>query len=183
MQHSACGGLSDAAFSPSGIVSGRWNTQTLSCESTATPPTCPVTHLFGNVCDQRGSGSKVGSCCLLCAESAMAIQPATPSATTAGLQNKTRPTLRTVRILNSAFCIRVARSYCSSLDIQFSTSVNGGGGPGVEVGRKNRNRSLVGLTSHACVVRTPPNRRLGALLWKLTPARTSTAITSAFSEM
>src|SRR5262245_9544399 len=60
MQHSACGGLSDAAFSPSGIVDSRWNTQTLSCESTAMPPTCPVTHLFGKACDHSGSGSKVG---------------------------------------------------------------------------------------------------------------------------
>ena len=56
MQHSACGGLSDAAFSPSGMLASRWNTQTLSCESTAMPPTAPVTHLFGSACDQSGSG-------------------------------------------------------------------------------------------------------------------------------
>ena len=62
MQHSACGGLSDAAFSPSGIVAGRWKTHTLSCESTATPPTWPVTHLFGSACDHSGSGSKSGTC-------------------------------------------------------------------------------------------------------------------------
>ena len=54
--------LSDAAFSPSGMLAGRWNTQTLSCESTATPPTGPVTHLFGSACDHSGSGSKSGTC-------------------------------------------------------------------------------------------------------------------------
>src|SRR5215472_8380096 len=62
MQHSACGGLREAACSPSGMVSGRWNTHRLSRESTASPPTCPVTHLFGNACDHSGSGSKSGTC-------------------------------------------------------------------------------------------------------------------------
>src|SRR5580700_2934385 len=47
------------------MVASRWNTQTLSCESTATPPTCPVTHLFGNAWDHKGSGSKRGTCCRL----------------------------------------------------------------------------------------------------------------------
>src|SRR6266702_2593337 len=65
MQHSACGGTSEAAFSPSGIVAGRWKTHRLSWESTAAPPTCPVTHLFGNVCDQSGSGSNCGTWVLL----------------------------------------------------------------------------------------------------------------------
>ncbi len=60
-QHSACGGVSDAAFSPSGMLASRWNTQTLSCESTATPPTAPVTHRFGSACDHSGSGSKSGT--------------------------------------------------------------------------------------------------------------------------
>src|SRR5438046_2108129 len=62
MQHSACGGTSEAAFSPSGIVAGRWKTHRLSWLSTARPPTCPVTHLFGNACDQSGSGSNAGTC-------------------------------------------------------------------------------------------------------------------------
>src|SRR5215203_276765 len=61
IQQSACGGFSDAAFSPSGIVDGRWKTQTLSCESTATPPTWPVTHLFGSASNHNGSGSKIGT--------------------------------------------------------------------------------------------------------------------------
>src|SRR5580698_5722338 len=47
------------------MVASRWKTQTLSCESTATPPTCPVTHLFGNAWDHKGSGSKRGTCCRL----------------------------------------------------------------------------------------------------------------------
>jgi DNA-binding beta-propeller fold protein YncE len=43
------------------MLAGRWNTHTLSCESTATPPTAPVVHLFGSACDQSGSGSNRGT--------------------------------------------------------------------------------------------------------------------------
>src|SRR5690349_4219976 len=78
MQHSDAGGLSDAPRSPSGIVAGRWNTHTLSCESTATPPTCPVTHLFGNACDHSGSGSNIGTCpARLCAHTDTPTRSAT----------------------------------------------------------------------------------------------------------
>src|SRR4029450_2892116 len=78
MQHSEAGGFSDAPRSPSGIVAGRWKTHTLSCESTATPPTCPVTHLFGNACDQSGSGSNIGTCpARFCAHTETAMRSAT----------------------------------------------------------------------------------------------------------
>ena len=79
MQHSDWGGLRDAPFSPSGIVSGRWKTHRLSCESTATPPTCPVTHLFGSACDHSGSGSNSGTCCR--AACAAAVRSSTATAT------------------------------------------------------------------------------------------------------
>src|SRR5262245_8074994 len=77
------------------MLAGRWNTQRLSCESTATTPTAPVTQLFGNSSDHSGSGSKRGispRAALLCAPlgpaSAAAAKPAsTRDARRAGFVN------------------------------------------------------------------------------------------------
>src|SRR5438105_4844328 len=103
MQHSDCGGTSEAPFSPSGIVAGRWNTHRLSCESTASPPTCPVTHLFGNACDQSGSGSNRGTCDLFaCAAAYCSASTTTIMTTTAP------PSAQTLFLISLSFLFRAS---------------------------------------------------------------------------
>src|SRR5947208_10334467 len=67
MQHSASGGLNEAAFSPSAMVAGRWTIQMWSCESTATPDTCPVVHLCGSGLFHSGSTTNRGTRSCPCA--------------------------------------------------------------------------------------------------------------------
>src|SRR5437867_1535139 len=111
MQHSACGGVRDAAFSPSGIVAGRWKTQRLSWESTASPPTCPVTHLFGNASDQSGSGSNSG----VCGRRAYAPACCSTSAAMIVKTNARAPIAHTVPLIKSLLCISNRRNLDGSI--------------------------------------------------------------------
>src|SRR5471030_3070247 len=101
MQHSAWGGVRAAAFSPSGMVAGRWKTQMWSCESIAIPPTIPDTHLFGSVLKNSGSDSNSGTWGrLICAAVGFPSTAATPIATTT---TEVSPIAHIVRLMWPSF--------------------------------------------------------------------------------
>src|SRR5689334_11355040 len=83
------------------MVPGLWKTHTLSWLSTATPPTWPLTHLFGRACDHNGSGSNVGTC--LAPDCAPAILPVDTRPKTAAIASPA-PSTTALRFI-SAPCL------------------------------------------------------------------------------
>jgi len=67
--------------------------------------------------------------------------------------------------------------YCFSRDIQFNTTVKGGGGPVLMDTCRNRNRSPAAATPYVPGTNVGSRkRRCGVELWKVDPVRMSTAM-------